>query len=371
MKQNKGVIGIGLVLAIVLGAVVIGGGAYYVGNNNGKKEVINPVLNVEESLPDVEEKVSEKVSDNSKNGCSEWLTYNGIYTVKYPSCWKVESVKGGSIGSTGYETGIILKPLNSNSDNDYIFIAGWQADCSNINVSGGENPSTKAFCFKPENGEKWQGEYITSLNEGKLYGVPVRTMSKNQEVLKMFDLIVNENKSTTKNIFTENLKTYTNAEFGFTFNYPISWELSEDKLKKEVTIDTNDKAGGVDGMSYPSWRITFKSTDKSFFNNNRVSTKMGIITYDENLKALVSDSCIKAEGLLGTNTIQAIRYGGSLMSDPAYSNSAILTTSGKIINIDSYQGVPSNPQIENQLSTIIKSFGLLNGNAVFVPQCAK
>ena len=34
MKQNKGVIGIGLVLAIVLGIVVVGGGAYYLGTRD-------------------------------------------------------------------------------------------------------------------------------------------------------------------------------------------------------------------------------------------------------------------------------------------------------------------------------------------------
>ncbi|KKQ21047.1 MAG: hypothetical protein US34_C0002G0069 [Candidatus Nomurabacteria bacterium GW2011_GWC2_36_9] len=36
MKTNKGIIGIGLVLAIVLGIVVVGGGAYYVGKSTDK-----------------------------------------------------------------------------------------------------------------------------------------------------------------------------------------------------------------------------------------------------------------------------------------------------------------------------------------------
>ena len=31
MKYNKGFIGIGLILAIILGIVVVGGGAYYLG----------------------------------------------------------------------------------------------------------------------------------------------------------------------------------------------------------------------------------------------------------------------------------------------------------------------------------------------------
>jgi flagellar basal body-associated protein FliL len=253
MKQNKGVIGVGLVLAIVLGIVVVGGGAYYLGNSNGKKEVINPVVNVEESLPAEEE-----------------------------------------------------------------------------------------------------------------------------EKTNTAPAVVSENSAT--NISTENLKTYTNSEYGFSFNYPSSWKLTEDKLKKEVIVDTNDIASGTSGdYSYPSWSITFKLTDKSFFNNNRVSTKMGIITYDENLKALVSDSCLKAEQFFGsrptninnTSSIQSIRYGGSMMSSPAYSNSAILTSNGGIIIVDSKQGIPWNSEIENQLLMIANSFKLLNGNTVFVPDCAK
>jgi hypothetical protein len=64
MKQNKGVIGIGLVLAIILGIVVVGGGAYYVGTNKSedKKIVENPVVNVEENLQVEENKISESNS---------------------------------------------------------------------------------------------------------------------------------------------------------------------------------------------------------------------------------------------------------------------------------------------------------------------
>lgn len=40
MNKNKGIIGIGLILAIVLGAIIIGGGAYYLGKSNFQKEKI-------------------------------------------------------------------------------------------------------------------------------------------------------------------------------------------------------------------------------------------------------------------------------------------------------------------------------------------
>jgi hypothetical protein len=47
MSKNKGVIGVGLILAIVLGIAIVGGGAYYLGKNSFKKEVNN-----KENLPD-------------------------------------------------------------------------------------------------------------------------------------------------------------------------------------------------------------------------------------------------------------------------------------------------------------------------------
>lgn len=38
MKQNKGFIGLGLIVAIVLGIVVVGGGAYYLGKNSSRSD---------------------------------------------------------------------------------------------------------------------------------------------------------------------------------------------------------------------------------------------------------------------------------------------------------------------------------------------
>jgi len=188
------------------------------------------------------------------------------------------------------------------------------------------------------------------------------------------------------------MKTYSNTGLGFSFNYPSDWRLTEDTLKKEVTIDTNDIGGtnleNRDNPTYPSWKITFKAIDKSYFTQQRISTKMGIITYDETLKAFTVDdngdlpggsTCLKAVQLFGSNppnpnntsAIQSINYGGSLMSDPAYSDSAILTNNGEIIIIHSQQGTAATPELMNQLSKIASSFKLLNGNTVFVPACAK
>jgi hypothetical protein len=93
----------------------------------------------------------------------------------------------------------------------------------------------------------------------------------------------------------------------------------------------------------------------------------------------MSDGCLKATQLFGSNppnvsntsSIKSIVYGGSLMSDPAYSNSAILTSNGQIIIVNSQQGAAITPELSTQLSKIASSFKLLNGNTVFIPECAK
>ena len=62
MNQNKGIIGFGLLVAIVLGIAVIGGGAYYLGKGSNKLEVKIP----ENVLPNVENQKL-PVAENTKN----------------------------------------------------------------------------------------------------------------------------------------------------------------------------------------------------------------------------------------------------------------------------------------------------------------
>lgn len=67
MNKNKGVIGIGLILAIVLGVAVVGGGGYYIGKNNSKKQInnpgFNPIVNKEKNLPIEENKKEESLTE--------------------------------------------------------------------------------------------------------------------------------------------------------------------------------------------------------------------------------------------------------------------------------------------------------------------
>lgn len=60
MNKNKGIIGIGLLAAIVLGVIVVGGGAYYLGKSGSKPEIINP----ENILPNVENKNYQPINQN-------------------------------------------------------------------------------------------------------------------------------------------------------------------------------------------------------------------------------------------------------------------------------------------------------------------
>lgn len=172
-------------------------------------------------------------------------------------------------------------------------------------------------------------------------------------------------------------RTYSNSTLGFSFQYPSNWQLTENPTINSVTIATSDATETVEGRAFPTEAISFRLADKTYFANNKVSTKVGIITYDENLKALVSDTrCLKAGKLFGnfpsnTTMVRSISYGGSLMSDPAYSDSAILTTNGQIIIVHSEQGGPLSPEMLSEMSRVASTFLLIGSNTIFVPACAQ
>jgi hypothetical protein len=124
------------------------------------------------------------------------LTANqtGVGQIIYPSNWVVTYMNGGSYGTANSVVGVVLKPSAGSPANDAISIGGWQYDCSNVNVSGGNNPATKAYCIQNiNNSGVWSGAYITSGNQGSIYGSPMVTQSTNSQVLNMFDLIVQHN----------------------------------------------------------------------------------------------------------------------------------------------------------------------------------
>lgn len=136
------------------------------------------------------------ISNEVTQNCSTWSVLNGI---KYPSCWKASSIMGGSYGTASSVVGTLLKPSDNNSEN--ITIGGLQYGCENVNVSGGVNPTTKAYCVQSENGSPWIGKYITTANQGTIYGIPMVTTSVDSQVLNVFDQIVQYNSETSTEIF--------------------------------------------------------------------------------------------------------------------------------------------------------------------------
>ncbi len=348
MNKNKGIIGIGLILAIVLGVVVVGGGTYYLGKNkenvNFEKtpENILPVLNEEQNLPVVDNSKKASITVLSPNGGEKFNTTTTIEQI--PVSWK-------STGITSKNVAIYIENISNISQALPVSIVP-DTGTANISTIPLGNYKIK-ICATYQKKGNLEVEYVPDCSIASDYS----------------------DSSFTVNYVAEGVsvavwKEYSSSEYGFRFNYPGDWKLTEDKIKKEVTIDTNDIGDVVEGGTFPSWRITFKSTDKTFFNNLQ-PTKMGVITYNEKESAVFADDrCIKGTKLLGGLT-QAFTYGGSLMSDPAYSNSAILTKNGEIIIVNSYQGSVITQKLEKQLSTIVNTFKLLNGNSFFIPECSK
>jgi hypothetical protein len=177
-------------------------------------------------------------------------------------------------------------------------------------------------------------------------------------------------------------KIYSNKEYGFAFIYPSTWTLRENSSNKQVTVTSDTAPGsefapGLDDTP-PLEVIGFQDADKSFFTPY-VETKYGEITYDETQKTLVDEShtpprCLPVSTLSGVvGAMKSIIYGGSLVADPAHSESAVLTKKGDIIIASESWEVGSdanqNTQIKDEVAKIMTSFTLLNGNTVSIPNC--
>lgn len=138
MNKNKGIIGIGLILAIVIGVAVVGGGAYYLGKNkvnvNFEKtpENILPVLNEEQNLPVVDDTKKASIIVLSPNGGEVYNDSDKI-NVKWKGVWKDKIaiylrfsdgdwcfVKGVSSSTTNY----VFTPHGYNCTNKKIITNG-------------------------------------------------------------------------------------------------------------------------------------------------------------------------------------------------------------------------------------------------------
>lgn len=168
--------------------------------------------------------------------------------------------------------------------------------------------------------------------------------------------------------------TYSNAQNSFSFKYPSDWIISENSINNTVKISTKSKTVvGVDNsgnpVAYaPDYSITFTKTDKTFFNQP-INTKYGQVTYDEiNNRVLIDGEC-RTVTALATSSIQGVTYGGSLMSTPAYGDSAIVTKNKDIIIVHTEQVDAMTDDLLIQVKTIMDSFTLLN-NKIITQSCS-
>lgn len=170
-------------------------------------------------------------------------------------------------------------------------------------------------------------------------------------------------------------KTYMNNQYGFTFNYPFDWQLTENTDKTSVTVDAGINANGLDAFT-----LVFTVVDNNAFQP--VQTKVGDISYDASQNALVDTSenarCLPYDNLRGlaggAGSIQAFNYGGSTMSDPVYWENAILTNKNYMLDVGESFERPTddatNQIIENGENEIYSSLAFTNGVSVRIPSCA-
>ncbi|MFA6999707.1 MAG: hypothetical protein WC241_01170 [Candidatus Paceibacterota bacterium] len=137
MNKNKGFIGIGLLVAIILGIVVVGGGAYYLRKGSSKQEV----------------KSSEhkNIAIDSAVVPSDWKTYSSTevgFEFKYPPSVVIDpdpshSSSSTSLGFRGVVKnayGVVEKPQSlddaANIDIERHTINGNPGIVSSVNVDG-------------------------------------------------------------------------------------------------------------------------------------------------------------------------------------------------------------------------------------------
>lgn len=219
MNKNKGVIGIGLVLAVVLGIVVVGGGAYYLGNSNSKKEIVNPVVNVEENL-----------LDEDKNGLPDFATLPHEYGDKSEeknekntnSYIKIISPNGGEVFKAGEN--INVKWQSS-------WTSGF-VDISIKNISNGVEHSVKgSISGAPNNGSSEfytfgvePGEYKIKICDTKAKSAYLEVVYEPncESALDYSDNTFTINSEIETSVISKNGITVAIPKNGFTYNTDVA-----------------------------------------------------------------------------------------------------------------------------------------------------
>jgi hypothetical protein len=228
MKQNKGIIGLGLIVAIVLGIVVVGGGAYLLGTKKNTKVVENP--NVTNKL---EENNSHEVPTGPYGDETNYVAPNPV--VNNPTNPVV------STGCTSSSTPSI-KVLSPNGGETYTAGQKITVKWSSCNVSASSYDIIVAL---HQNGD-WQNVVYLSnatINDGnEIFTIPSNITAGSYKI-RVGSSVAKIQQDFSDGLFTinstthvSNLKTYTNSDYGFSFQYPEGMSVKNDNYP-----NVNDK----------------------------------------------------------------------------------------------------------------------------------
>ena len=260
MHKNKGFIGIGLILAIVLGVAIVGGGAYYLGKGSSKQEDVNKG-NV---LPDtnvVNKETQDQSTKQTEQPKSVVENSSDCTSTSIPSI-KVISPNGGEIYTTGQKINVKWSSCNITSS------------------------ALNTFVALHKDGEWESVTYLsnaTTKDGNETFTIPANIIAGNYKV-RIGSVSAKVQQDYSDNLFTinsslvstANWKTYTNTQYGFSFKYPDNWSIvgqpsNTINLKGEITAQefsfNNTETNTVLHVTYylaPSGKEVFNLTLSDF-----------------------------------------------------------------------------------------------------------
>jgi len=231
MNKNKGFIGIGLILAIVLGIAVVGGGAYYVGKSKGENK---EVKREENNLPQENQNQDGTTIGSQQSDCNP----NSLPSIT------VISPNGGEVYKVG----------------DKITVK-WVSKCINEKEKISVNVSKKGA----ESSQEGSPYFYTTTNSGIYNWTIPKDINLNQ-----YEVIIGY-------ILSDGRAVYDNSDKLFTINSGTNSEESSlevftkqpGAIKSIKSDGTNKWILAVDLLSSnPKWIPGVDSTGEFFINQN-------------------------------------------------------------------------------------------------------
>lgn len=260
MVKNKGFIGLGLIIAIILGIIVVGGGTYYLGKSDTKKE-INKQENVTPNnentgicgnngefcpgTPGYEERIKREkqnqlVVDNQQisNPSITVLSPNGgeVYkdTDKVAIKWKGEGKERVTLSLRFFDgEWCFIKDLPSNITN-YVFTP-YENNCGNGRIinSGKYKVTVIAYDYggmSPEPGTAFAGDY--SDNDGSDTGFSIDSSDD-------YFTINSERYQNSTELFSKNITCHNDNPNYFVVSKSLGSETGTDILIKYKNSNKN------------------------------------------------------------------------------------------------------------------------------------